>query len=377
VTDAADQVADDELAITLRHELAQSLVSDGTIRSSRVEAAFRAVPRHMFAPEATLQDAYARYSVIVKTDDNGRPVSTVSDPHIQAVMLEQAQVTAGMRVLEIGSGGYNAALLAELTGPQGRVTTVDLDPEVTDRASRFLAQAGYAQVSVLLADAEGGVPSAAPYDRVIVTAAAWDIPPAWIAQLADGGRIVVPLRIRGVTRTVAFEPDGDRLVSRASAPCGFVPMQGEGMHRENVLPLGDGQIAVEVDDGELENRADLESVLAGKRAEAWSGVTIGRAEPFGHLHLWYATSLPGFVRLQVDSARGAPGRARSPRPGRPRREVLPVRQRRSPFTRLHDSTPCRRQLRGDRRTGFRPACRAGSGVDVPGRPCLGPRSPPR
>lgn len=92
-----------------------------------------------------------------------------------------------MRVLEIGSGGYNAALIAELVGETGQVTTVDIDPDVADRAQSCLAAAGYHRVNVVVADAEGGVPKHAPYDRMIVTVGAWDIPPAWSDQLAEGG----------------------------------------------------------------------------------------------------------------------------------------------------------------------------------------------
>lgn len=123
-------------------------------------------------------------------------VSSISAQQLQAHMLEQAEITVGMRILEIGSGGYNAALLAELVGPSGQVTTVDIDEDITDRASRLLGEAGYSRVNVVLADAEGGVPEYAPYDRILVTAGAWDVPPAWVAQLAEGGRLLVPLQVR-------------------------------------------------------------------------------------------------------------------------------------------------------------------------------------
>jgi len=125
---------------------------------------------------------------------HGVSISSVSAPWLQAMMLEQAQIRPGMRVLEVGSGGYNAALIAELVGACGEVTTVDIDSDVVDRARQCLAAAGYRQVNIVLADAEGGVPDHAPCDRVIVTAETWDIPPAWPGQLAEGGRLVVPLR---------------------------------------------------------------------------------------------------------------------------------------------------------------------------------------
>jgi protein-L-isoaspartate(D-aspartate) O-methyltransferase len=309
MTSTIDQASSDERATELRTALVESLLSDNTIVSDRVEAAFRTVPRHAFAPESGLDDAYARYAVIVKEDANGRPISTVSDPHIQAVMLEQAEIGPDMRVLEIGSGGYNAALLSELVGPGGRVTTMDIDPEVTDRASAFLEATGYSRVRVLLADAENGASADAPYDRIIVTAGAWDIPPAWIGQLAEAGRIVVPLRIRGVTRTVAFDVNDGRLLSRSSASCGFVPMQGESAHHERLWLLRGDQIGIMIDDGELSNPGSLDGVLASERSQAWPGVTIGRSEPFDFLFLWFATALPGFARLMVDADQGDPGLA--------------------------------------------------------------------
>src|SRR5205807_8810307 len=150
-------------------------------------------------PGASLKEAYANTTLPTKRDEHGVTMSAVSAPWLQAAMLEQADLAPGMRCLEIGSGGYNAALIAEMVGEDGEVTTVDIDPDVTERARRCLAAAGYHDVRVVLADAEGGVEDHAPYDRIIVTAGAWDIPSAWVAQLTAAGRLVVPLRMRGVS----------------------------------------------------------------------------------------------------------------------------------------------------------------------------------
>ncbi|MGH3832644.1 MAG: methyltransferase domain-containing protein [Pseudonocardiaceae bacterium] len=163
----------------LREAMVRELREPGWIRSDRVAEAFRAVPRHLFAPGTPLEIAYATHdSVVTKSNEQGKATSVVSAPYIQAMMMEQAGISPGMRVLEIGSGGYNAALIAELVGEAGQVTTVDIDSDVVDRARSCLAAAGYHKVNVVMADAEGGVPEHAPYDRVIVTVGAWDIPPA-------------------------------------------------------------------------------------------------------------------------------------------------------------------------------------------------------
>ena len=293
-------------AEALREGMIAELREMGTIRSDRVAEAFRTVPRHLFAPGAPLAAVYAATtSVIIKRDDHGVAISSVSAPELQAFMLEQAAIRPGMNVLEIGSGGYNAALMAELVGSEGTVTTVDIDPDVTDRASSFLGEAGYSRVNVVLADAETGVPEHAPYDRIIVTAGAWDIPPVWVKQLADGGRIVVPLRMRGLTRSLALERDGNRLVSRSAMICGFVKMRGAGAYQERLLLLRGTEIRLRFDDGGPDDPYLLDGVLGTERAEVWSGVTIGRAEPFDTLQFWLATTLPGFCLLAVDAEQDA------------------------------------------------------------------------
>ncbi|MFC0861659.1 methyltransferase, FxLD system [Sphaerimonospora cavernae] len=310
--DRKDDAADTRRAAELRGRLVDELVAAGHITSAEVETAFRTVPRHMFAPEASLEEAYAQDIVVVKRNEHGTPISTVSAPEIQAFMLEQAAIGSDMRVLEIGSGGFNAALISELVGPTGQVTTVDIDPDVTDRAARFLQAAGYSRVNVVLADAEAGVPEFAPYDRILVTVGAWDIPPAWREQLAPGGRIVVPLRIRGLTRSLALDRDGDHLVAQSAMICGFVKMQGDGAHHERLLLLRGEEIALRFDDGFPENPHLLDGVLRTERIEVWTGVTAGRGESFATLQLWLATTLAGFCLLAAsgDEADGilvAPG----------------------------------------------------------------------
>ncbi|MGH3915283.1 MAG: methyltransferase, FxLD system [Pseudonocardiaceae bacterium] len=291
----------------LREAMIVELRGMDAIRTDQVADAFRVVGRELFTPGAPLEAVYAATTgVITKWDEHGVAISSVSAPEIQAFMLEQAAIRPGMNVLEVGSGGYNAALIAELVGAGGTVVTVDIDPEVTDRASSLLDAAGYSRVRVLLADAEHGVPEFAPFDRIIVTVSSWDIPPAWVDQLADGGRIVVPLRMWGLTRSLALERAGDRLVSRSAMICGFVKMQGEGAHRGRLLLLRGTEIGLRFDDGGPGEAPHLlDGVLGTERVEVWSGVTVGRLEPFYSLQFWLATSLPGFCLLTADVNGGA------------------------------------------------------------------------
>ncbi|MDQ2882494.1 MAG: methyltransferase, FxLD system [Actinomycetota bacterium] len=262
-----------------------------------VEAALRTVPRHLFAPEVSLEEAYADRSIVTKRTEHGASISSVTAPHTQAMMLGQLQVAPGQRVLEIGSGGYNAALLRELVGPEGSVTTLDIDPEIADRAQACLTTAGYRDVRVVCADGEPGAPEYGPFDRIIVTVGTWDIPPAWVEQLAEGGRLVVPLRTKGLNLSWTLEHAGGYLVGCDPMPCGFVPMQGLGKNRSRSISLHGGEASLWVGEQQVDATA-LSEVFSTPRAQAWSGVTVRKRENFNDLDLWLAR-LPGFYLLSV------------------------------------------------------------------------------
>lgn len=288
--------------MALRAAMTDQLVREGAIHSKRVECAFRTVPRHKFAPEAPVGQAYSPHEAVsTKKNEHGITISSVSAPDVQARMLEQADAQEGMRVGEVGSGGYNAALMAEVVGPDGSVVTLDIDPEVTGRARQLLDGAGYERVRVVLADAEHGIPEAGVLDRLIVTVGAWDIPPAWTDQLAEDGRLVVPLRMRGLTRSVAFDRAGGHLVSRSAEVCGFVTMQGEGEHSERLLLLRGKEIGLRFDEEWPADPDALNGVFDTERVEKWSGVTVAPAEPIKGLQMWLATALDGFCLMSVDA----------------------------------------------------------------------------
>jgi len=282
---------------TLRADMVRALRDQKAITSEPVAVAFAAVPRHRFAPDAPLELAYDLHRTVpVKKDQHGLDISVMSAAHLQAVMLEQADIEPGMNVLEIGSGGYNAALIQELVGSDGAVTTVDIDRDIVDRARTCLDDAGYGQVKTVLADGEAGVPEGAPYDRIIVTAAAWDIPPAWISQLTEKGRLVVPLTMRGTTRSIAFDRDGEGLLSRSYCLAHFVPMQGEGTAEERKVTLRDG-IAVQTDDVRVPlNVGALNQALDTPRLEHWSGAAYDLPD---ELELFLALNLSRPARLHA------------------------------------------------------------------------------
>lgn len=292
------QVAvDEQRAEQLRHELVAQLVRDGSIVSDEVRRAFEAVPRHLFAPEVSLEAAYANDIVRTKVDEQGVTTSSVSAPWLQAAMLEQARIEPGMRCLEVGSGGFNAALMAELAGPDGEVTTVDIDRDVTARARRCLDAAGYGRVRVVLVDAEAGVPEHAPYDRIVVTVGMWDVPARLSEQLAESGRLVVPLRLRGLRRSVCLTREGAGLVSVGHIMAGFVDVQGVGARPERLVPLHAEDVALRLDDDVTVDEDGLRTALGQPRVSVWSGVRFGGQEPFDELFLWLATVFDDFALL--------------------------------------------------------------------------------
>ncbi|MEU6158826.1 methyltransferase, FxLD system [Streptomyces sp. NPDC047130] len=215
----------------LRNRLVDHLHSTTAFPDPRVEEAMRTVPRHLFVPGATLEEAYANRAVNIKEnpDPDALPLSCASQPDIVYAMLAQLNIQPGQRALEVGAGtGYNAALMQHLTGLAGEVTALDVHSDVVAHARQRLATAGYGSVRVLQRDGAAGAPEHGPYDRIIATVGVWDFPAAWWDQLAPDGRIVLPLRWRGLTRSVALVRGGDgALKSESLAVCGFLPMVGQ------------------------------------------------------------------------------------------------------------------------------------------------------
>ncbi len=224
----------------LRVQMVARLERQGRIRQPTVAAAMRAVARHRFVPEVSLERAYADDAIVTKWDADKTALSSASQPAMVAIMLEQLDVQPGMRVLEVGAGtGYNAALLAHLVGPNGHVTTIDIDAEIIRDARAHLLAEGYGPERVMLVEGDGaaGWAAGAPYDRVILTVGAWDVAPAWFAQLVDGGRLVLPLALRTTQVSAALVRDGARLRSASLRPCGFIRLRGAFAGPEMTLTL--------------------------------------------------------------------------------------------------------------------------------------------
>ncbi len=285
----------------LRAAMVARLFDNGVLHDPAVAEAMASVPRHLFVPEVSPEEAYRDQAIPTKVVA-GEAVSSSSQPAIMAIMLEQLDPRPGQRVLEIGAGtGYNAALLARLVGPSGSVVTVDIDEDLVEGARAHLAAAGLAgaPIEVVCADGAWGWPPGAPYDRIILTVGASDLAPAWLEQLSPGGRLVLPLSVRGVQQSVCFVWEGDHLVSLSLRDCGFMPLRGELVGPERRIPLpGHPGVSLLVPDARDLDPEALARALAGPFEDRSTGIEAGGGS-LASLGRWLALRDPGTAHLVV------------------------------------------------------------------------------
>lgn len=190
------------------------------IKDPRVLAAMEKVPRHKFVPKEFINEAYNDYPLPIGFGQ------TISQPFIVAFMTEQLKLTPTDKVLEIGTGsGYQAAILAELAK---EVYTIEIIPELAERARQILRELSYTNVFVKTGDGYKGWPEAAPFDAIMLTCAPDHIPPLLIEQLKPDGRMILPITgPLGMQELVLLVKEKDKLIQKAILPVRFVPMTGE------------------------------------------------------------------------------------------------------------------------------------------------------
>jgi len=188
------------------------------IRDLRVLAAMGKVPREAFIASGDLKDAYGDHPVSIGAGQ------TVSQPYIVAAMVEELELQPTDRVLEVGTGtGYEAAILGELAA---EVWTIERHPALADRARQILQELGYANVQVITGDGSLGLREQAPFDKILVAAGAPQAPPSLIEQLADGGRMAVPVGNRVEQQLRVVRKAGGEIVTSTHVLCCFVPLLG-------------------------------------------------------------------------------------------------------------------------------------------------------
>lgn len=293
-------------AAELRSRLTGTLRDSGVITSPAIESAVRATPRHLFLPGVPLEQAYADDSVYTKQDADGVNISAASQPRIVAMMLGQLSPQPGHRVLEIGAGtGYNAALLAAVTGASGHVTTIDVDEDLVTGARAHLAAAGVSNAAVIHADGALGHPPGAPYDRIIATVGAFEVPAAWLDQLAPGGRLVVPLRLRGTaSRSMIFERGPGGWVSPGSELAVFMPLRGIGDDARRIVPLTpETDVTLQVHKDQQADGQGLAGALDTTPSTEWTGVMFPPNVPYEWMDLWLCLRLDNpLMRMNVQPA---------------------------------------------------------------------------
>jgi protein-L-isoaspartate(D-aspartate) O-methyltransferase len=191
------------------------------IRDPRVLEVMSRIPRHRFVSGASTYEAYGDFPLSI-----GRG-QTISQPYMVALMSEELQLSGAERVLEIGTGsGYQTAILAELAA---EVYTIELIPELIERSRALLGELGYTNVSYRCADGSRGWPDQAPFDRILVAAAAATIPSPLTRQLEDNGILVIPVGdSRSYQTLFIIRRVGGRFDTRESIGCRFVPLVQKG-----------------------------------------------------------------------------------------------------------------------------------------------------
>lgn len=201
-----------------RSRMVESQLRARGVRDERVLAAMNRVPRHEFVPTEFQAQAYADHPIPIQQGQ------TISQPFIVAVMLEHLKLDPEDRVLEIGTGsGYVTALLAQLAG---KVYSIERYPRLANSARELLARLHCDNVEIFVADGTYGLQERAPFDAIIVSAAAIEIPPALFAQLKEGGRMIIPVGPPEAQLLQLVRKEGGRKVVTNLDACRFVPLLG-------------------------------------------------------------------------------------------------------------------------------------------------------
>ncbi len=201
-------------------ELRDRMVNDQIVArgivDKRVIEAMRRVPRHEFVPSELAFQAYEDHPLSIGWGQ------TISQPFIVAFMTQAVDLQPASRVLEVGTGsGYQAAVLAQICD---EVYSIEIIPELAERAAAVLKVLGYDNIHVTTGDGYEGWPEHAPYDAIVVTCSPTDVPPPLVEQLAEGGRMIIPIDENGNQSLVLMNKKDGRLSRRSILPVLFVPM---------------------------------------------------------------------------------------------------------------------------------------------------------
>ncbi len=200
-----------------REQMVQEQIIARDVNDTATLRAMRKVPRHQFVPPGQIENAYGDFPLPIGEGQ------TISQPYIVALMTELAKPRKGQRILEVGTGsGYQAAVLAEIVDS---VFTIEIVPELARSAGDRLRRLGYRNILVRLGDGYLGWPEHAPFDAILVTAAAEHVPQPLVDQLKDGGLMVIPVgEVWAIQTLMLLRKQGKKIVSEEKIPVRFVPL---------------------------------------------------------------------------------------------------------------------------------------------------------
>ncbi len=203
-----------ERRVMIRTQLQRRGITD-----RRVLQAMREVPRHAFVPPEWRHEAYSDRPLPIANDQ------TISQPYMVAIMTQSLALQGHERVLEVGTGsGYQAAVLSRLAA---QVYSIEYFPDLAETARAVLQRLGYTNVQVMTGDGGLGLPAHAPYHGILVAAAAPHVPQSLLGQLAEGGRLVIPVGSVASQELLIITRHGDDYPQARSVPCRFVPLLGQ------------------------------------------------------------------------------------------------------------------------------------------------------
>jgi protein-L-isoaspartate(D-aspartate) O-methyltransferase len=215
----------------LRREMVVLQIRDRGVRSESVLAAMSAVPRHEFVPPSQAAAAYSDHALAIGEGQ------TISQPYVVAAMTQALALTGSERVLEIGGGsGYQAAVLSMLAH---EIIAIELLPQLAEACRERLARLGFSNVRVVHGDGSLGWLPGAPYDAILVAAAAPKIPPPLVEQLAEGGRLLIPVGSVAEQNLLRIVKRGNQITQEILFACRFVPLRGR--HGWEIEPQGTTQ----------------------------------------------------------------------------------------------------------------------------------------
>lgn len=202
-----------------RREMVESQIIGRGIKDQKVIDAMLKIPRHLFVPASYRINAYS--DMALPTSDG----QTISQPYMVAVMTELLQLNKDYRVLEIGTGsGYQTAILATLSK---EVYTIEKIKDLSEMAKNVLTSLGFSNIQFIVGDGTKGHKECAPYDRILVTAGAPDVPQPLKEQMSDKGILIAPVGSRHLQKLIKLIRTGDSFISQHSTGCVFVPLLGE------------------------------------------------------------------------------------------------------------------------------------------------------